>query len=96
MPSHAGRSHPATLKGAHWAAIMSVASLLHSEYRVKQMPTHTALYTAAITTSTIAETPAGDLQSSTLICSVRTKQSLAVLSARIRVGFAEVIRLFPL
>ena len=90
MPGHAGRSHPATIKGARWTAIVSDASLLHSAYRVKQMPTDTALYTAAITTSTIAETLAGDMQSSRR-CSVRTKAPLAVLSARTRVGFAQAI-----
>ena len=91
IPSEGARLCPAMLaghnwpyKGAHRAAIFLDASLLHSEYCVKQMPIYTALCEAATTTWTIVETQSRRFAELDTDLQCRTKQSLAVLSARIR------------
>ena len=89
MPGHVGRSHLATFQEAHRAAIVSNASLLHSEHRVKQISTDTDLYTAAMMTSAIAEIHAGDLAQldTELQC-----QDEAISAARNPVGFARITK----
>lgn len=69
--------------------IVSDASLLHSEHRVKQISTDTDLYTAAMMTSEIAEIHAGDFAQldTKLQC-----QDEAISAARNPVGFARITK----